>query len=159
MMKISILFGLLMLTLGCSTYSKRQCQNFNWEMIGRDKAIRGDTLESSLAHYQKACGEHKISVSEEQFQKGYQSGIQILCSSEGGQNLGRTGFTYKGTCPKNLEDSFLKGYTTGKVEYMSRRIDELERKVKDLESEVSSKDREISNLESEVSSLKHKSCP
>ena len=159
MKTVLIFLGLLFLA-GCSTYSKSECENFNWENIGYQSALRGDQRTEMPSHYRRECTqEHQVQINQEQFLNGYKKGLVVFCSADGGKVLGKSGRSYKGTCPKTAEETFLKSYDSGRLDFLVGRVSELEDKISRLNSDLSDKEREINNLESEISTLKHNTCP
>ncbi len=159
-MKIILILFSTFLFLGCATYTKSQCENFNWEDVGYKSALRGETQNEATFHFQKTCAkDHQVQLNESQFLQGYQRGLKLFCSPEGGQVIGKKGTIYKGICPKESEEAFLKSYDRGRVDFLTKRVDELEGTVSRLRSDLSRKDSEIFSLESQLNTLQHRTCP
>lgn len=159
-MRIFLALTLAMFSLGCSTYSKTQCDDFNWQDIGYNSALRGELNNEMPIHYGRECTEeHQVRVNQDQFLAGYNKGLAVVCSAEGGRSLGKMGKAYKGICPKEEEEAFMKSYESGRVDFLANRVEELELKVRRLDSDNSDKEDKIRDLESELTSLRHKHCP
>lgn len=142
------------MVVGCTTYSRSQCENFDWQNRGYNSALKGQSTPEGLAHYQKECAEvHEVVPNTVEFEKGYKKGNQIFCTSEYGKKFGLKGGEYRsGICTGKSEQKFLKPYVVGINSYYKNRVSELEYQVADLESEVSDLESKVSSLESEVNS-------
>lgn len=131
--------------VGCSTYSKRDCQNMDWFQAGQKFAMNGKTLQDSQEHYAKECSaQHEISVDQEKLKLGYESGLKVFCSESYSYEFAKSGGVYLGTCPKSIEDTMLPGLKNGRIQY-------LENKVAMLESEKSSLASQLSSVQGELS--------
>lgn len=160
-MKLILAFISLFSILGCSTYSKSQCENISWYDMGYRSALQGERQIDRVTHFQIECTqEHNVAINDKNFADGFNKGLEAFCSSEGGRNLGQTGGIYRGTCPKQAEEPFLKSYDSGRLDYLAKQVTELQSQVGKLRSEASSKDFEIQKLESEIRTLRlHRNCP
>lgn len=139
---------------GCTTYSRSQCENFDWQNRGYNSALKGQSTPEGLAHYQKECAEvHEVVPNTVEFEKGYKKGNQIFCTGDYAEKFGLKGGEYRsGICGEESEKAFLKPYIKGINVYYKNRVSELEYQVADLESEVSDLESKVSSLESEVNS-------
>lgn len=127
----------------CSTYSKRQCQEMNWEAQGVQTAMKGEYLAQGLDHFHKVClVENGIKPDEQGLRRGYDIGLKQFCTPEFAYSL--RGGRYSGVCPAEAEQAIKPKLQDGRMSF-------LERKVVELESEVSSLEGQISTLRGELS--------
>jgi hypothetical protein len=137
---MKILLGILLsiLVSACSTFSKKECENFDWHSKGYDAAMDGEPEFSRLSYFQKECGEkHDVQPNKQMFDVGYNKGLDYLCTSSGGRVLGQKGNSYQSICPKEKEEEFLKGYKSGRLDFLEQRVVELEQTVRKLKSDLS----------------------
>lgn len=138
----------------CSTYSKRQCSNFDWRSRGFLSATEGESQNHGIAHYRKACAvEHDVQPDFQEFKVGYEKGLKVFCTADHARLYASRGGEYLGTCPKETEKEFLKPYITGINHYYKNQVSDLEREVSKLENEVNDLKNQVSNLESDKTSL------
>lgn len=147
MKKTYLIFFLL--AAGCSTYSKKECETFNWKEVGYEVGRDGNPGYSErLEHFKSKCGEeHAVNPDSAQIAEGYKMGLDFFCSPQGARRAGSMGLKYYQICPAEKEEVFLK-------EYKAERFQWLESEVRKLNALIYEKDRRISSLESEVSSLR-----
>ena len=140
--------------VGCSTFSRKDCEVMDWTAQGYKSAISGQSTAGPIAYFQRECGqENGIQPDTRLFNIGYEQGLKVFCSPEGGQLFGRSGGLYENTCPPNLEKLFLEKYQLGRIEYTGSRIQQLENEVYNLRNEISLKDQRISELEARINIL------
>ena len=127
----------------------------DWSSQGYLAAMDGKDKPSSLGYYQENCGMvHGVLPDEGGFDRGYQSGLEVLCTQSGGMELGSKGGSYRSICPKEKEKDFLTGFTTGKLDFATRRIDQLEDEIRRLRRALNDRDSRISELESQLHRLR-----
>lgn len=133
---------------GCSTYSKKTCEQKDWEVAGMDAAEKGIPKEYEISHFQNTCGrDHGIQPNEAIFNHGYEMGLQNFCTPSNALNFARQGGMYNNTCPAEKEKAFLEKYQLGRIEYTGNRLHSLEQEVEILRRENSQKDMRIRELE------------
>jgi len=151
---LAILLGLLALS-GCSTYSKRQCEEMNWEQAGMSSALAGGTLQSARYHYDEKCQkEHGIAVDEVQLKSGWKTGNQQFCTVDGGIKAGHEIVKYEGVCDSQSEAAFLKSYVPAYTQAIEAKLSQLKSENSRLESHNSSLEGEVSSLKRENSRLR-----
>ena len=139
----------------CHTFSKKECAAMDWSSQGYLAAMDGKDKNSSLGYYQENCGMvHGVLPDEGGFDRGYRSGLEVLCTQSGGVELGSKGGNYRSICPKEKEKDFLAGFTTGKLDYATRRIEVLEGEIVRLRRALSDRDSRISELEMQILQLR-----
>lgn len=132
----------------CSTYSKRQCIDMDWQQAASLQALDGKTLDAINRHFNKEClDEYGVQVDEVKIQTGYAEGVKALCTYRGGLDLGTKALPYNRTCSPETETSFMQGYQTGSINFLSERV-------YNLEQEIRKRDEKISELQREIESLK-----
>jgi hypothetical protein len=125
-----------MLLTGCSSMSEKQCRSVNWAERGERDAYDGQARER-IASYQDACSEFGIQPDVGAYNAGYAKGIALYCTPQRGYAVGKTGGSYRRTCPPESEPAFLDGYDTGKALYTEqRRVSDLERQIRDAEKKL-----------------------
>lgn len=150
----------LFFILGCSTFSKNECLNHDWYHLGAQSANNGESSSERINYYKYECtSEHGVPVDTAQFEAGFKKGLESLCSSSGGKILGSSGKYYRGTCPPDKEENFLKTYSSSRLTYLENRVRELEYRNNRLESDLSSRESRISTLESQLSAAQARTCP
>jgi hypothetical protein len=149
---------LLMFTLGlngCASLSKEQCLAGNWRDIGHRDGRQGYKPESLDAH-NKACAEYGVTVNRDEYQQGYNEGIQTYCSPVNGRYLGERGSSYNYVCPADKEAAFLHQYRYGRELY------EAQHKIKTARDDLATKEEQLrveknasvrTSLRSEISAL------
>lgn len=125
------LFLVLFLGLGlagCASLSKSECQVGDWRAIGKSDGYSGLVSYSRLAQHTEACAEHGISVDQQQYNLGYQSGLADYCTFPRGMSEGKLGRNYAGVCVGGADAAFREGHALGRKYYdVSSRIDGLRR--------------------------------
>lgn len=151
----NLIFAVLALLLSaCANLSKKDCETRNWYAQGEADGLAGET-RNALTESSKACSKHGVLVDAESYNKGYEKGLASFCTYKNGQQYGRHGKYYHGSCPKKLEAEFLKGYNLGKREL------EIERKEIQLEQRKQELDKQEAKLKSRqeiLASLNTKEC-
>jgi hypothetical protein len=149
-MKKILLCALLLSLSACTTFTKKQCEEMNWEAKGYSSAFDGDTPGEGVKYYDRNCrAEHGVPVNAELFAKGYGKGLEAFCSADHIRIFAEKGGVYKGTCPeKVMTVGFVTQYQNGREQYLLKRISTLESRISDLESTIHSQDSEISSLKS-----------
>jgi hypothetical protein len=147
-MKKMIILQALLFTAGCSTYSKKECQQMDWRNQGVKYAMEGRTLDQGRSHFHETCErDHEIAFDVQSFESGYQDGLKNFCSPDNGARFGAKGGVYAGICPADSEPQFLAKYHSGREGY-------LEKKVHELKEENARLSREVSNLEDDLREAK-----
>jgi hypothetical protein len=125
-----------LLLAGCSSMSEKQCRSVNWAERGERDAYDGQSRER-IASYQDACSEFGIQPDAAAYNAGYAKGIALYCTPQRGYAIGKSGGSYRRTCPPESEPAFLDGYEAGKALYTEqRRVKDLERQIRDAEKNL-----------------------
>lgn len=153
------LFALLTLVsaVGCTTFSKQQCEEMNWALQGRSAALNGHTAGSRLEYFDRECfQEHGVSPNTQAFQAGYENGLKEFCTPQYAYQFAVRGGEYNGICPAEKEKAVTESFHNGRSIYLERRVSHLADEVSSLTSEVGSLKSQLSSCESKVSSLESK---
>lgn len=120
------------------TVSGDPCKFADWFEIGRVDGLNGITFSASS--YVGRCKSLGTAIDQELYTAGWERGLIDYCTPDRGYDAGRSGESYGGVCPKNVETVFLKRFKVGSE------IADLERKNARLESEVNSKQDELDSI-------------
>jgi hypothetical protein len=131
-----VLCFLSLLLAGCSSMSEKQCRSVDWAQRGERDAYDGQSRER-IASYQDACTEFGIQADLESYNAGYARGLRMYCTPQRGYAVGKTGASYRRTCPPESEPAFLEGYDAGKgIHGEQRRASDIERQIRDAEKKL-----------------------
>jgi hypothetical protein len=132
-----------LLLSGCATLSKNECLTANWASIGYEDGLQGQARDRIGSH-RRACADYGIDPNLEEYQLGYNQGLEIFCTPQNGFLKGKSGYTYTGICTGNLASGFLQGYENGREIYLATG------EVNRLRGELHTLDNRISHLENEI---------
>ncbi|MEW5250096.1 DUF2799 domain-containing protein [Microbulbifer sp. 2201CG32-9] len=110
---------LLILLNGCATMSEEECLLADWHSIGYEDGARGRDL-GRLSRHRQACADHGVRPDTAAYRSGRAQGLELYCTEMRGFRLGRSGGTYNGVCPAELEWLFVQGYEVGRGLYQAR---------------------------------------
>lgn len=148
--KIITTLILLMFFTGCSSMSKDECRNADWQIKGLEDASQGYPL-SRIAEHSKACARVKVMPVMHDYEAGHKKGARLYCVPEKGYSNGRQGLGYQGICPKDLEPSFLRAYRDGQELYrIQSSIDKLADDAADLHSRIHANQDQIRVLKADI---------
>jgi hypothetical protein len=140
---------------GCTTFSRQECREMNWQKTGADLALRGHTQNQARDFANRECLDNfGIKPNYVDLISGFNSGIQKFCTPEFSLKFAAEGGIYQGTCPENVEEKVLAQHSTGRVIFLEGTVAKLKRTISDLESEVSRLKSENSDLEAKLRSTK-----
>ena len=140
----SILASMITLALsGCATMNEQQCLVSDWRSVGFEDGALGRPVET-IGNYRQACTKHGVSPDLELYRSGHGDGVESFCQPVKGFNYGRSGATYRGVCPADLEYSFLAAYNDG------RQLHELEASVRSADSQIAQRKRALENIKAEI---------
>ncbi len=132
---ISVILGLFVLA-SCATLNENECHTVNWQQLGDRDGAQGFAL-TRIAKHNKACQKHGISSDVPAYEAGWRAGIERYCTPQNGFRTGRSGITYRNSCPSNLADGFLGAYIPARNLYIAERdIATTESRIDTLISEI-----------------------
>ncbi len=139
-----VLVGICGLALaGCASMNKAECLVSDWQMIGYEDGAGGSGSER-LAKHRKACAKHGVVPDLAAYKKGRAEGLQEYCQPTRGFALGRSGASYTGACPAELEANFLDAYKTG------HHLWQLKTSVSSANRQIRSKKRELERVKKDL---------
>lgn len=138
------------LTLGsCATMSEEQCLAGDWSGQGYADGASGLTM-SRLGEHAEACMKHGVAPDDAAYRSGWAQGVVSYCTRDRGFEAGRTGSSYAGICPSDLEEDFLPAYRDGQIVYRAEvavndarsQVDSLGNRLEELDEKITAKQAE-----------------
>lgn len=138
------------LTLGsCATMSEEQCLAGDWSGQGYADGASGLTM-SRLGEHAEACMKHGVAPDDAAYRSGWSQGVVSYCTRDRGFEAGRTGSSYAGICPADLEEDFLPAYRDGQIVYRAEvavndarsQVDSLGNRLEELDDKITAKQAE-----------------
>jgi Protein of unknown function (DUF2799) len=108
-----------LISVGCSSMTKKECETANWENIGRYDGGQGKPLQE-YELMKNQCEMYSRTPDQAAYLKGYKDGLERYCTNRNGEILGRSGAQYFEQCPENLRSEFLKGYRYGLSQFKAQ---------------------------------------
>ena len=102
----------LFVVTACSQMSHQDCLDMKWHAAGLADASTGVPASNGIER-SRVCGKYGESFEPEQYNAGYQAGIETYCTKENGFEVGRNGTEYLSVCPAANENDFLLGWNAG----------------------------------------------
>jgi hypothetical protein len=134
---------------GCTSISKEECANANWEAVGFRDGSNGK-LSSRFNAHQKACAKHGFNANLSRYMDGHHRGLEeVFCKPRKGYQLGLRGAGYSGACPSDLEQQFLPAYNYGLDIY------KMELSYRQLNQQVVSLTNQLAKLDERIVILRH----
>ena len=124
---------LVLVVSGCATLNENECMYADWYSIGLEDGTRGYGADR-VGNHRKACAEYGVVPDGQRYEEGRHAGLQQYCTLINGLHVGKSGSSYRGACPGNLESEFVDGYRLGQRIYRAK-------------SDLSSADYEIRQIE------------
>lgn len=139
----------------CSTYSKQECTNMNWNQIAYEHGYNGDpNLQQIYNRYALTCGkDHDIFPDKGAMEQGYTSGLKQYCTADGGIRAGASGKPYTNVCGPEATTQFMKSYQPARLSWLENDYKRLKAENENLKSQVSDLEGRIHSLEMRNSDL------
>ena len=109
----------LFVVTACSQMSHQDCLDMNWYATGLADASTGVPASNGIER-SRVCGKYGESFEPQQYNTGYQAGIETYCTKENGFAVGRNGTKYSSVCPAGIEHDFLIGWNAGNELWTAR---------------------------------------
>ena len=142
-MKIHGVIVVLMATVllgGCATMDQAECVSADWYALGLGDGQEG-RKSSRHSEYAKECSEFGVSVDQDAYTDGWETGIRDYCTRDNGFGVGMSGKIYQHSCPTALTDAFFSSYQTGRAVFMKQaRVNTLRRKVQKIGDDLAKSD-------------------
>lgn len=130
---------LFLLVTGCSTFSERECERFDWTTEGQKHALEGRTLSETKSYYDRECRvRHNVAPDLARLEDGYRGGLKEFCTPTYMQNFAARGGEYQGTCAAENESQFLDKYKNTRILFLEKENRDLHIWVDRLRSENAS---------------------
>lgn len=154
MMKNLVTLVVIALLSGCTTFSKKECEQMNWGQQGAAAALKGETLEYAVRYYKRTCEEdNKVIPDQAALQRGFDEGLKYFCADTNIRAWATGGGRFPQTC--EITDSRKAAFKEGHQDFVEGEVYRLRDEVSGLKSRVSDLESENSNLKSELESAKH----
>lgn len=131
---------------GCAGMSEQACLVSDWRAVGFENGAAGRAI-TTIGRYREACSKHGVTPDLDAYRAGHAEGVEIYCRPNNGFEVGRSGATYQGVCPANLESAFLANYDSG------RRLFELESALQRIDSQIASNARAQESIRAELTAI------
>jgi hypothetical protein len=126
--------------------SEQACLVSDWRAVGFEDGAAGRAV-TTIGRYREACSKHGITPDLDLYRAGHGEGVEIYCRPNNGFEVGRSGGTYQGVCPANLESAFLANYDSG------RRLFELQSALQRIDSQIASNARAQESIRTELTAI------
>jgi hypothetical protein len=144
--RVSLLCIVAHLVAGCSGMSEQACVTSDWRTVGFEDGTVGRS-EATIGRYRQQCAEHGVAPDLESYRAGHADGVQVYCRESNGFAVGRSGATYQGVCPADLERAFIAEYNAG------RRLHDLESALASADSRIAGNYRAQENIKQELTTI------
>lgn len=145
-----LLFICVCLISSCSTMSKDECRQANWNDIGKKDGVRGKVL-SRFDDYEKSCVKAGITADKATYETGRNEGLKSYCKITSGYGEGEKGSIYNNVCSGFDEPTFLKGYKLGSELYgYTKAMNDTNARIEKLDKDVQTMQDEIKTMQSEL---------
>lgn len=125
-------FALLYLLGSCSSLTKDDCKNIDWNRKGFEEGSRGET--SNIRSYENQCRDFGISAPLSGYVDGHRKGLKQFCTYKNGHDLALSGSMSVRDC-EVLSVEYTRGYREGEVDK-----EELDQKNKEEKEEEEKRD-------------------
>lgn len=134
---------LLLISLaGCQNSAKKDCEDKNWRQQAYMDALNGIPLKNFQKTQELCQKRFNIEIQNEIYKEGYDLGLAKLCTPVQGFEFGKNGKEYRGTCRERDEDSFLKSYRQGRLEFLKKARQQLTIEIQESKGRVWRKQNE-----------------
>ncbi|HIF9389428.1 TPA: DUF2799 domain-containing protein [Photobacterium damselae] len=130
--------------------NENECRTANWYSLDYTDGMNGSDMANSLSNRSSACAEYNVAVNFNQYKSGYEQGVVAFCTESNGYYVASNGYNYRGICPKNLENQFLKGYQQG------RKLNQLRQQASEIKDQLDQAEFDNNYQQSEIKRLKNK---
>ena len=116
-LKVVFLTPLVILLASCASTpgTVDQCHNINWHRLGYQDGVHGKD-KSNLQQAFADCGPNLV-INKTAYDKGWNQGIRLYCTSRNGLTLGMQGKLYNNICPSHQASAFDKAWHEGIRDY------------------------------------------
>ncbi len=115
----------MLLLSGCATYFERAAQNacFNkdWFATGFNAAKYGRASDEIWQREDRKCAKHNLWSNKNDFQRGYELGLDAFCTEQNGFEFGLRNRRYEPLCTTDVQWDFDLAYYDGQTIHHTRR--------------------------------------
>jgi hypothetical protein len=126
--------------------SEQACVTADWRTVGFEDGTLGRS-PAMIGSYRQQCAVHGVAPDLDSYRAGHAEGVQIYCRASHGFDVGRSGASYQGVCPANLEADFVAEYNAG------RQLFELESALRSVDARIAGNYRAQENIKQELTSI------
>ena len=119
LMKGLVLPVILLLSQGCATMDREQCQVADWRLVGYQDGVLGKPA-AVIGDYRRDCAEHAVVPDLDAWRAGRDEGLLQYCTQDNGFRRGQAGHGYNSVCPSPGDRAFRNGYEHGRAIYLAR---------------------------------------
>jgi hypothetical protein len=146
MKNIILIAASFFILVGCSSLSKEDCEQMNWQSAGKETALKGESLNSKKLYFEKECAiDNSVKVDSQKLSTGYNEGLNLFCKPDAIYDYGKNGSEYIGICEKFNNSLLTEKYKDGRIHFLEKKVSQLEGQNSTLESEVSSLQNQLTN--------------
>jgi hypothetical protein len=131
---------------GCAGMSEQACLTADWRTVGFEDGTLGRSA-AAIGSYRQACADHGVAPDLDSYRAGHADGVQTYCRASHGFEVGRSGATYQGVCPANLERDFVAEYNAG------RHLYQLQAALNGVDAQIASNYRVQENIKRELTAI------
>jgi hypothetical protein len=131
---------------GCAGMSEQACLVSDWRGLGFEDGAAGRSV-TTIGRYREACSKHGVTPDLDAYRAGHGEGLEIYCRPSNGFEVGRSGATYQGVCPADLESAFLANYDSG------RQLFVLESALQRIDSQIANNARAQESIRAELTAI------
>lgn len=120
-LKALLFLAMSWLLASCASLSKNECLYADWYQIGLEDGTVGKGQQQRARH-RKACAKAAVTPDFNEYERGYQQGLQHYCNYQNGLLLGSRGAALPTFCPDNKRQEFELGHFHGRERHEQQRI-------------------------------------
>lgn len=146
----AMLIGAVMMLMGCSSMSEKECLATDWRTVGYEDGVAGRSGDR-IGRYREQCSEHGVAPSLSEYQAGREQGLREFCKPVNGFRVGARGAAYSGVCPADTDDAFLDAYQSGRQLYALRsRVNSTANAIRSAQAEIERLDQDLITIGAQI---------
>ena len=146
----AMLIGAVMMLMGCSSMSEKECLATDWRTVGYEDGVAGRSGDR-IGRYREQCSEHGVAPSLSEYQAGREQGLREFCKPVNGFRVGARGAVYNGVCPADTDDAFLDAYQSGRQLYALRsRVNSTANAIRSAQAEIERLDQDLITIGAQI---------
>jgi hypothetical protein len=146
----AMLIGAVMMLMGCSSMSEKECLATDWRTVGYEDGVAGRSGDR-IGRYREQCSEQGVAPSLSEYQAGREQGLRDFCKPVNGFRVGARGAAYNGVCPADTDDAFLDAYQSGRQLYALRsRVNSTANAIRSAQAEIERLDQDLITIGAQI---------